>query len=101
MASGERMRKYSFVALRCCFVSVIFVLTACQSDEEKLQRLQGDQAVHCLLVEKYREDYDLARKADHDANVARSDHTDSLLREWGDRKAKCDLATRELNRFMR
>lgn len=80
--------------LTVCFITSVLLLTACESDAKKLQRLQGDRAVHCLLVDKYREDYLAAKKA-------KSPHADTLLQRWNEHNTGCEIATRDLDRFMR
>lgn len=87
--------------LKVCFLSSAITLTACESDTDKLQRLSQDRAVECLLVQKYREDYEAAREANKTAKKAWSSEVDTLLSQWSERNTKCELATRELNRFMR
>lgn len=77
-----------------CFISIL-LLAACESDETKFQRLRGEQGTQCLLVQKYREDLDAARKS------PQNPYRDTLLQQWGEANTKCELATRDLNRFMR
>lgn len=74
----------------------LLAVTACESEEAKLQRLQGDRAVACLLAQKYEREV-------QQSNVNRPTvtYSDTLGRLWRDWDAKCTLATRELNRFMR
>lgn len=88
------MRKYTFIPIRCCFMSLVFTLTACQSDESKMAMLKGDRATACLLAQKYEREYGFV------SNQPYSPKRDSLMREYSDWSTKCELATRELNRFM-
>ena len=74
------------------FLSVTFVLTACESDTDKLQRLEGERAVQCLLAQKYEKDFLSFKKSSPAATAAAT--------QWSLHDAKCQLATRELNRFM-
>jgi hypothetical protein len=76
------------------FVSLI-LLSACESDESKMGRLRGDQAAYCGLAEKYGREYEMV------AVQVRTPLQDSLKREASNYGIQCDLATRELNRFMR
>lgn len=105
MASGTRLKKACFLSRTCCSLPVFFVLTACKSDAEKLQQLTTDQASACLQSEIARKVYMDAR---YPGGMTRENITaplkspaDSLGREYLERKAECDLATRDLNRFMR
>lgn len=78
-----------------CFISLVMVSTACESDEAKLTRLNGDRAVACLLAEKYHNEYEMV-------SLQKPSHLkDSLTRQSVEWSTKCDLATREVNRFMR
>lgn len=106
MASGTRFGNACFVSPKVCFLSIVFcVLTGCKSDAEKLQQLTADQAMVCLQSEVARKVYMDAR---YPGGMTRENVTaplkspaDSLGREYLDRKTECDLATRDLNRFMR
>lgn len=80
------------------FLSLVLLLTACESDADKLQRLNGDRAVNCLLAQKYQREYELAEAPKSPPNLPLKD---SLFREYMDYNTKCELATRDLNRFMR
>lgn len=84
-----RTRSWFYVAV------AVALLTACESDEAKLQRLSGERAVQCLLVDKYREDYLAAKR--NPSNP----YADTLGQQWMEANTKCELATREYNRFMR
>lgn len=80
--------------LTVSFVSLI-LLSACESDESKMGRLRSDQAVKCILAEEYRREYEMV------AVQVRTPLQDSLKREASNYGIQCDLATREVNRFMR
>lgn len=88
-----------------CFISSVLLLTACESDTDELQRLNGDRAVACLLAQKYEREYLEARtpKCGTATSIPtpRTPYIDSLGREWVEYKTKCELAERDLNRFMR
>lgn len=82
-------------------------LLACESDEKKIARLEGERTMHCLLEQSYRDKYTAARFP-KGITVAVTKHpppetpeSDSLRRRWMDHHTKCELATREYNRFMR
>lgn len=79
-----------------CFISLV-MLSACRSDADKLQRLEGDKAIACLSAEKYRREFELAKAPKAPAFPK----ADSLLLRYMDFNAKCELAQRDLNRFMR
>lgn len=79
-----------------CFVSYVLLLSACESDEKKLTRLSQDQAVACLVAQSSQKAFDVTNKQKH-----HSPDRDSLLREALEDRTKCELATRDLNRFMR
>jgi hypothetical protein len=71
------------------------LLTACESDADKLTRLNGDRAVNCLLSEKYQREYEMV-------SLQKPSHLkDSLTLQSVAWNTKCELAERELNRFMR
>lgn len=78
-----------------CFLSLL-ALSACQSDESKLSMLQGDRAIACLNAEAAQREYELAK-----APKSPPSNVDSLGREYMSWTTKCELATRDLNRFMR
>ena len=80
---------------RGVLISLIVLLAACESDEAKLQRLQGAAVTLCLNAQARREALSTTPGA------PRPPGYDSLLREWGEYDAKCKLAEREFNRFMR
>lgn len=78
-----------------CFCFLLSIL-ACQSDESKLSMLRGDRAIACLNAEAAQREYELAK-----APKSPPSNVDSLGREYMDWTTKCELATRDLNRFMR
>ena len=104
MAPGEGMRKYRFISHYACFLSFSIMFVACESDEKKLQRLQGEWGTACLNAQMDQRDYEAARYPGGVTvrNLAGlpSRKADSLFLVWQDHKTKCDLATRDLNRFM-
>lgn len=67
---------------------LLFGILACESDTEKIKRLDGQAAVECLNEEYYGEKYEKAR-------LDSSPGKDTLLRRWADHRAKCELLTRE------
>lgn len=81
--------------LTVCFLSLL-ILSACESEEKKLTRLSQDQAVACLVAQSSQKTFDVTSKQKH-----WSPDRDSLLREALEDRTKCELATRDLNRFMR
>lgn len=91
--------------LTACFVSSVFLLIACRSDADKLQRLEGDQSTACLVAEMDKKEYETARfpggMTRENIRIPATPAAESLGRKWYNQKTKCDLATRDLNRFMR
>jgi hypothetical protein len=80
-----------------CFITSMLLLTACQSDSDKLQRLQGDQTMYCLNAQADMREFELASRPLSPPVPSK----DSLFGEYMKHKTACDLATRDLNRFMR
>lgn len=78
-----------------CFLSLL-ALSACQSDESKLSMLRGDRAIACLNADAAQREHELAK-----APKSPPSNVDSLGRAYMDWTTKCELATRDLNRFMR
>jgi len=80
----------------------LFLFTACESDEKKLMRLQGDALRAQLLTQN---------KAEHCADVKKAEpgfipprvgpKYRACMYTLIELRAKSDLAERELNRFMR
>jgi hypothetical protein len=73
---------------------------ACESDETKLKRLQFDQSLACLPVEHPEmtlndAGYISAKRGN--SGPPKQDLVDSLRYEA---RIKCDLKTRDLNKFM-
>lgn len=81
---------------RVVFLSLVITLMACESDADKLQRLEGDRAVECLNAR-------VLDRAMKDANVNRATtpYSDTLGKQYREAESKCTLASRELDRFMR
>ena len=77
------------------FISLGFLLMACKSDEAKLQELKYGRAVNCVLAQKYQREYEMV------ALQVKTPLQDSLVRMSTEYNTKCDLAERELNKFMR
>lgn len=93
-----RIRNWLHLATVVCF------LAACESDEKKLQRLQGDQAMYCLNAQAHYREFEAVRypggmTAKNPRGIP-SHKADSLRGIWYEYKTKCELATRDLNRFM-
>jgi hypothetical protein len=86
---------------------ILVALLACESNEKKLSRLEGDRTMYCLLEQSYREKYEAARfpggitLAQTKNRPHETPASDSLRRSYLDYHTKCELATREYNRFMR
>lgn len=82
--------------MKASFICItLLILTACESDESKHDRLAGDQAVNCILADKYSREYEMV------ALQSKTPLKDSLTRLASEYRTKCDLSTREYNRFMR
>lgn len=81
---------------RGCFISLLcaIALSACESDQDKLTRLNGDRAVNCVLAEKYMREYEMVMLQ------VRTPLQDSLARMSTEYSTKCQLAERELHKFM-
>jgi hypothetical protein len=79
---------------RVTCITILVVVCACESEDERLERLETDKVTACLRAERF---YDRYRSRTDSSDEMR----DSLGEEWQAEKRKCDLATRELNRFMR
>lgn len=81
------------------------LLIGCESDEKKLQRLQGGQLMYCLDAQASQREYETARypggMTRENLRAVPTAKADSLLLVWQEYRTKCDLATRDLNRFMR
>ena len=84
--------------------AAVSLFAACESDEKKLQRLQGDQAMYCLNAQADQREYETARypggMTQENIRALPSRAADSLGKIWYEYKTKCELATRDLNRFM-
>lgn len=89
--------------LTVCFLSLL--LMACESEGKKLQRLQGDQSGACIDEQVSHRAYIDARypggRNPENLRAPLTPVAESLGREWIDAKTKCELAQRDLNRFMR
>lgn len=75
-------------------VLLVLFLTACESDTEKLQRLETEALIACLAADQ-RERVAEARYVDRDSASTRR------MAEARDQRAECTLAERELDRFLR
>lgn len=83
------------ITVKTLIVALLTILTACESDASKLSRLRGDRATYCILAEADKRQLAMIR------NQQPSKQEDSLLSLWDEHSTKCQLAERELNRFMR
>lgn len=86
---------------------LFLALLACESDEKKLSRLESERTMQCLLEQAYREKA-MASRFPKGVTVETAKNrppltpeADSLGRRWMEHHTKCELATREYNRFMR
>jgi hypothetical protein len=112
---------------RILLLAAALACTACESDEAKLERLQADKLIACLAADRRYEEYEVAvratgyydslshivslRESGDSISATRLDSlvesrkkqsgADTLGTAWHDAKIRCDLATREYNRFMR
>lgn len=82
-------------------LSVIIIASGCESMEKKAERLRSDQTIACFEASQP----NTADQQAHDADPTYK-QTPEQRRVTVDSfrvaiRAKCDLATRELNRFMR
>lgn len=86
-----------------CFLSLL--LMSCESESATLQRLQTDRAIACLNAEADQKVYEMARypggMTAKNISAPPTPVAESLGREWADWRTKCELAERDLNRFMR
>lgn len=73
-----------------CFISLVLIVAACESEQNKLQRLNSDRAVNCVLADKYQREYQMVMLQ------VKTPLQDSLLRESNKYSTKCQLAEREL-----
>lgn len=93
-----RIRTRTYLAV------AVLSLSACESDEKKLQRLQGDQLMYCLDAQAHQREYETARypggMTQLNIGTPATPKADSLRKIWYEYKTKCELATRDLNRFM-
>lgn len=103
-------------------------LIACESDDKKLRRLQGEQLTSCLVAQSEStkvaklglavdpDDSNLVASVDartrgdtaeasrlRELRLAKAKAAgfDTLAEKWLAANRRCELATRELNRFMR
>lgn len=81
--------------LTVCFLSLL-TFSGCESDEAKLQRLRSEQTMACLLARSYQRDV-----VNSNLNRATITYSDTLGRRAREYQVKCELATRNLDRFMR
>jgi hypothetical protein len=90
---------------RLVLVGVI-AIAACQSDAEKLTRLEQERTTECLLEQAYHDKAMTARYGPGGMTPANMStpltrEADSSARLWIEHRTKCELATRDYNRFMR
>lgn len=90
------MRECTGAGWTACLVSFL-ALSACESDDKKLARLEQERATECLLEQAYHDKAMNARKK----SVNMSPEADSLGRHWLEHRAKCQIANRDYNRLMR
>lgn len=107
IASGKQTRKTKTVSRKGLFpttgfslmrwLMALLILTACERDLDKLQRLDSERLIQCLNAEA---EYEALQKARPDPRK-RTPSTDSLAFKWVERQSRCELATREYERFKR
>lgn len=102
MASGTRLINACFVSLKVCFLSiVIFVLTACKSDEERYKRLNQDLLIAQLQLSNL-ERAEVAHQplcpdlADMETNA----YMKACYERVEEQRTKVALLQREMNKFM-
>lgn len=83
--------------MRVAVIMFVFLLAACESNEKKLARLEGDKETQCLNEQYYRERLDSLMKD----GTRHSPVIDSLRTRWYGYHERCQLATRDYGRFMR
>lgn len=88
------MVKCKFISHYAAFVSLSIIFVACESDQAKIQRLDSQKATMCLNQEYYERQYEMV------ALQVKTPLQDSLARMTEEYRTKCDLATRDYNRFM-
>jgi hypothetical protein len=86
-------------------LAVVLLTSACESNEKKLARLEREKTTACL---NERASFRKLNEVRFPGGVTReSVHTpptpaaESLGKEWMSYRTKCELATREYDRFMR
>jgi outer membrane murein-binding lipoprotein Lpp len=78
------------------------LLAGCESDEAKLQRLQGDAALARGTVLRYEQELEaVATSATGAGDSVAAAHYDSVSALLDEAKAKATLAERDLARFLR
>lgn len=93
--SSLSVNHHFYITMKLLTVLLLTVIMGCESDAAKLQRLQGEQASQCLLAESLNGQLALGM------NQQPGKGRDSLLAAWNEHYTKCQLAQRDLNRFMR
>lgn len=76
------------VSYHCLLVFGLVAMTACESDLEKLQRLEDERGIACLSTEI---DQRVFMQERHLGGPV----AESLGRMWSASKAECELLTRE------
>jgi hypothetical protein len=77
-------------------------LASCQTDSNKLERLEREKTIECLLQDASWKKYEAAAYPNRATlQKVKSPAADSLGREWNNHRVKCELATRDLNKFLR
>lgn len=99
IGGGSKIGRFHITQMPVPFqlLSLLVLLTACESDLDKLQRLDTERWIQCLNAEA---EYEALQKARPDPRK-RTPQTDTLAAKWIERQAKCELATRDYERFRR
>lgn len=85
----------------------VIAIAGCRSEADRLSRLENERNTQCLLEQAYYDKYTAARfpkgitRAVTKNPPPETPESDSLGRRWMEHHTKCELATREYDRFMR
>lgn len=78
--------------MRVAAIALVFLLSACESDVEKLRRLESEKTTQCLNEQYYMEKYTKARPPYPASSTPESDSLGKLVLDY---KARCELLTRQ------
>lgn len=80
-------------------ILALILLSACESSERKAARLRSEAALACLEARPGNADQ-VAHDADPNYKESPAEREASVARIAVELQAKCDVATRNFNRFM-